>query len=115
MSPRRQRLADADPWGRRGATREPLDPVTCRGHYQLPPVSSGPYDPRDPATDETEQRLPAGRPGAVPHWAERMDRHGERFDIPPRSRDATLENIPGDIADGVMATSGPSSARSRTA
>ena len=83
--------------------RQPADPARCWGRYSLPPVSSRPYDPADPATGETEHDCPLDNRRQCPHWAERMEGLGTRYGVPPRSRNATLEDIPEDIADDVIA------------
>ncbi|MEN6644003.1 MAG: ATP-binding protein [Armatimonadia bacterium] len=82
--------------------KQPFDPAYCRGEYRLPPNSSRPHDPPDPATEATERPCPLDNPRWCPHWGARMERYGGRFQIPVRSRNPTLEDLPGDIADDVL-------------
>lgn len=82
--------------------RSQVDPADCRGQYYLPPASSRPQRDADDETWPTSHDCPLDNPRRCPHWAQRMDRYGERFGIPPRSRNASVEDLPGDIADDAI-------------
>lgn len=83
--------------------KQPFEPAWCRGQYHIAPASSAPQRTADDATYPTSHDCPFDNPRLCPHWAARMDRYGDRYGVPPRSRNATVEELPGDIADGVIA------------